>query len=346
MYTIKLIVTDLDGTLIGNDNEFAFCTRLSEVMGTYRARHDTVWVVCSGRSRRSVADSIEILREMGLDPDYVIVRSAFVYANQRHHLRAQHAWNWSVRIHMLMSFLCLRSALRDWQREINRTFKNVICIYQRRNRLCLRFRNQEDAESGADILRQKAKVFRHLRVYHHLSEVRVHSVTFTKGMAVEELAAHLGVKRSDILCIGNGISDITMLDGSVAAYTGCPANAEMDVMDQVHQTGGYIAEGRSMEGVVEILKGYLQGEIHNRLPDWWSPTHIPKQPDVGSSRRHPPPRKPIQASQRTALQLVLLAAYAVLVVFASFDLVPFSNIIMKPFVLVAGGVQRLLLLLM
>jgi len=345
MQKIKLIVTDLDGTLIGNDNEFAFSNAFAELLGSYRAAHDTLWVICSGRSRRNVANTIDAMAEMGLDPDYVIVHSAFVYANRRHHLRPQRAWNWGVRLHMFMSFFYLRGVLRDWQREINRTFKNVICMYQRRNQLRLRFRNREDADAGAEILRKKAKVFRHLRVYQYLAEVEVRSASFTKGMAVEELSARLGIKRSEILCIGNGLSDLSMLDGVVAAHTGCPSNAEMDVIDQVHQSGGYIADGRSMEGVVEILGGYQRGEIQNRLPDWWSPTHVPKHPRLGGGHHRPPPQRPIQAGQHIALQLAALAIYAVLVVFASFDLLPFSHIIMKPFDLVARLVQRLLLML-
>ncbi|MFU8780302.1 MAG: HAD family hydrolase [Kiritimatiellia bacterium] len=346
MHTIKLIVTDLDGTLVGNDNEYTYSLKLAELIATYRERYGALWVICSGRSRGTVADAIEDLREMGLEPDYVIVRSSFVYASHRYGIKPMVGWNWGVRTHILMNFMYLRSTLRDWHREINRTFKNVLCLNQHRNRLCLRFRNRHDADAGAEILRQKARDLRHLRVYQYLSEVDVRSVTYTKGMAVEELAGHLEVKPSETLCIGNGTSDISMLDGVVGAYTGCPANAEVDVIDQVHQTGGYIAAGHSMEGVVEILQGYLDGNIKSTLPAWWSPSHTPKQPRVGHGRHHRPHRKPIQANQRTALQIGLLAAYTVLVVFANFNLVPFSHYIMMPFRMVAGLVERIMRLFM
>ena len=346
MQNIKLIVTDLDGTLIGNDNEFAFCSRLSELLGEYRSKCDTVWAICSGRHARSVRESVETLHQMGLDPDYVIVRNAFVYATGRHDWHPKVFWNVGIRLHMIMSFFYLKSSLRDWQREINRTFKNVICVYEKRNRFCLRFRNREDADKGAEILRRKAKVYSHLRVYQYLSEVEVRSITYTKGMAVEELAGRLGIKRSETLCIGNGASDLSMLDGTFATMTGCPSNAEMDIIDEVHRNAGYIAEGKSMEGVVEILEGYLAGRIQSDYPSWWSPTHVPKHPRVGQSRLRRPPRQPIQASQRVAIQIGLLSAYAVLVVFASFNLIPFSHIIMKPFTIVAGWVQWLLDLIM
>ncbi len=341
MHTIRLIVTDLDGTLIGNDNELAYCGRLAELINTYRSQYGAVWVVCSGRSARGVGTSVEELHQMGLHPDYAIVRSAFVYRTDRYSWRSMYAWNFGIRMHMLMNIFYQRSVLREWHRKMRQTFKNVICVYQRRSRLCLRFRNNEDAAAGAEMLRSsKDSIARHLRVYQYLSEIEVGSITHTKGMAVEELATRLDIKRSETLCIGNGASDISMLDGTCAAHTGCVANAEMDVIDQVHQMQGYIAAGKSMEGVTEILSGYLSGNVTSDLPSWWSSTHITKHPRLGQSRHHPPPRKPIQASQRMAIQIGLLSAYVVLVVFASFGLVPFSNLIMKPFVMIAGGVAR------
>ncbi len=346
MHTVKLIVTDLDGTLIGNDSEFAYCNRLSELVGEYHSKYDTVWAICSGRSARSVRESVETLRQMGLDPDYVIVRSAFIYDTGRHKWSPKRTWNWGIRLQMLINFCCLKSAFREWQRVINNTFKNVICVYDRRNRFCLRFRNREDADAGAQILQKKAKSFPHLHVNQYLTEVELRSVAYTKGVAVEELATRLQLKGSETLCIGNGSSDVSMLDGSFALLTGCPANAEMDVIDHVHQNQGFIAEGKSMEGVVEILAGYPHGNIHSDLPSWWSPTHIPKHPRIGSNRHGKPPRKPMHANQRSAVQIAILSIYTVLVVFASFDLIPFSQFVMWPFQVVAGWVERLLTLLM
>ena len=346
MHTIKLIVTDLDGTLVGNDNELAFSSRLAELIAQYRSRYNTIWAICSGRFASSVRSSVESLQQMGLDPDYVIARNAFVYSTAGYKWSPKHTWNLSTRIHMALGFFYVKSAMRDWQREINKSFKNVICVYHSRHRFCLRFRNQEDADAGAVFLRRKAKEFRHLRVYQYLSEVEVRSVTYTKGMAVEDLAARSGITPSETLCIGNAASDLSMLGVSCAGMTGCPANAEMDVIDLVHQNKGYIATSKSMEGVVEILSGYLEGRIQSDLPEWWSASHVPKYPRLGINPHRKHPRKPIQSSQRLALQVGLLAVYAILVVFASFGLLPFSGIIMKPFDIVARVIQRVMELFM
>ncbi len=342
MHKIKLIVTDLDGTLTGNDNELVLSGRLAELLETYRSQFGTVWAVCSGRSARGVRGSIEELQQMGLHPDYVIFRSASIYRADRYHWRPMYTWNVWLRIRMIMRFFHQTSVMREWHRKMEKTFRNVVCVYRRRQRLCLRFRNNDDALAGAEMLRrQKGSVCRHLQVHQYLSDVEVRSKMHTKGIAVEELANMLHVAPSETLCIGNGTSDITMLDGSFAAHTGCVANSEMDVIDQVHQVQGYIATAKSMAGVVEILAGYLSGDIQSDLPSWWSPAHMTKHPRMGQSRRHPPPRKHMPARERRTLQVGLLAAYAVLAVFASFGLLPFSNIIMKPFVMVTEWLVRL-----
>lgn len=344
MESIKLIVTDLDGTILGNDTEFKYNEKLSRIVASYRDTFGTKWVLCSGRSYSSVSASVEALREIGLFPDYVVVRSSFVYRNDRHQLQSQYAWNFKVRLRIFKSRLYLKGMLRDWQSELQSTFKNVICVQSKRDKMCLRFRNREDADAGTAILQRKAKDYPYLRVYQYLTEVEVRNVQYSKGMAVYSLAQEFGLKKSEILCIGNGHSDVCMLDGMFADHTGCPSNAEMDVIDAVHRMGGYISSGRSMEGVVEILEGYRKGEIRNALPDWWSPSHIPKQSRSAGRRRHPP-RRPLQAGERTAVQILLLSAYVVLVVFASFGLVPFSGWIMKPFVLVAKFVEHIMSML-
>jgi hydroxymethylpyrimidine pyrophosphatase-like HAD family hydrolase len=341
MHTIKLIVTDLDGTLIGSDNEYGYSARLAGLIASYRERDGAVWVICSGRSRQSIERSILDLCAMGLDPDYVIVKSAYTYVCHRYGIRPMVRWNWRVRLQAWRNVLHAGRTMRAWHREINKTFKNVLCLRRRRNQLSLRFRNREDADAGAEILRKNAKGQRYIRIHQYIAEVDIRNVTHTKGTAVAALAANLGVLPAEILCIGNGISDMSMLDESVCALTGCPGNAEADVMDRVHQRGGFIAEGRSMEGVVEILQGYFEGIVKNALPSWWSPSHVSKHHRFGHGGSRHPPRKPIQTSQRIAALIVVFAVYTVLLVFARFSLIPFARYINLPFEIFAILAERI-----
>lgn len=340
---IKLIATDLDGTLIGNDSEFHLHSNFREKLDHYRQKYGAEWAICTGRSLRSFERVLEPMATIGLEPDYVIIHHAYIYHRGRNRFRPQMLWNLSIRLQIWSSSLYLRGALREWQKMVSELISGVTTIYQRRNRLCLRFKTEQDAEVAADVLQKKAQVFKHLRVFRYLQEVDVRTVPFTKGMAVEALASRLGVKPSEIMCIGNGHNDISMLDGRCAAHVGCPGNAETDVMEVVHHAGGHISKQRGLGGSIDVMNAYMTGAVDSSYPEWWVPSRNMKNPrSMGRSMGHAKHRGKRPSSQRMAIQLGVLIAYAVLVVFASFGLVPFSGIIMKPFNMVARLVEFIL----
>jgi len=342
---IRLIATDLDGTLDCNGCAITRYQDFSDRLDTYRQRFGAEWVVCTGRSLHSFESALKPFRTLGIAPKYVIVQHAYIYRRGRGGYWPHLFWNAAIRFQVWSSALYLRGALSEWHRMVRGMTEHVTTVFHRRNRLCLRFRTEAAAEAAADLLRKKAAVFKHLRVFHYLLEVDVRTVPYTKGMALNELAARLGIRNAEILAIGNGHNDISMLDGEAAGATGCPVNAEVDVMDTVHRSGGHVAEERGLDGVIEVLDAWLEGAVNSALPAWWTPNTQQKNPKSMGRRMNHPGRHQQAHSPRMALWLGLLAGYTVLVVFASFGDNPFSRLIMKPFTLVAGLVERLMQML-
>lgn len=339
--SIKLMVTDLDGTLVGSGHEFSLFSEFSKRLNAYRERYGTVWTVCTGRSMRSFQSVLAPMRTMGIEPDYVIVHHAYIYCLKGRRYWPHFFWNSVIRFQVWSSSLHLQGALKEWLGLVRGMTEGVTVIYHRRNRLCLRFRHEEDAEAAAQLLRRKASMFKHLRVFQFMQEVDVRAVPFTKGMAVQELAQRIRVRHSEVLAMGNGHNDISMLDGSAAAYTGCPGNAETDVMETVHKNSGHVAVERGLEGVIAIMDAYLEDRVHSKLPEWWVPNSQVTNPSTAGRRMNHHAHHHRPHSPRIALHLGLLALYTVLVVFASFRLLPFSGLIMKPFVWVARLVEVL-----
>lgn len=339
---IRLIATDLDGTLDGNGCAISRYQAFAALLTRYHDRFGTEWVVCTGRSLHSFESVLKPLQTLGIAPAYVIVHHAYIYRRTRRGYLPHLFWNLSIRFQVWSSSLYLRGALNEWHRMVRGMFDHVTTVYHRRNRLCLRFRTEEDADSAAELLRKKATVFKHLRVFHYMHEVDVRTVPFTKGMALTELALRLGIANAGILAIGNGHNDISMLDGEAAGATGCPANAEVDVMETVHQNGGHIANARGLDGVIQILEAWLEDKVNSELPPWWTPNKKQKNPkSMGRTMNHPGRHHRHHAS-KAAVWVGVLTVYTVLVVFASFRLVPFSGFIMKPFTLVASLVERMM----
>ena len=278
------------------------------------------------------------MQAMGVVPDVVIVRHAYIYTYSRLGFRPHIIWN--IRI-LLLSYLdrfSSRHAIAEWHRLIRRVSHGVKTLKRKKDRLWLRFTTEDAANYAAQELKERASRHRHFQVFLYKKEVDVRSVPFTKGMAVGELARHLKLSRDQVLCIGNGHNDISSLDGEVARHTGCPANADAEVMAVVHKTGGHIAGERSLRGVIEILDAYRDDKVNSELPVWW------EDPADGSN----PSRRPHRHAQQdgSLLRNALLlgaAAYTVLLVFASFGLAPASDAIMRPYRAVLHSVERVFL---
>ena len=80
------------------------------------------------------------------------------------------------------------------------------------------------------------------------------------------------------------------------------------------------------------------------LPEWWTPNKHQQNPR--SSQRttgNSPGRGKHSKPKVAAGWLGVLVAYAALLAFASFGLIPFSGLILKPFTVMMDVVQKLML---
>jgi hypothetical protein len=244
---------------------------------------------------------------------------------------------WNLRIVRLLrqDRIQVRRAIQEWHQTILRISPFVRTLTRKKDRLRLLFDSEESATVASNMLREHVGVFQHLQVFRYLREVDVRSLPFTKGLATEELAGHLGVQRAHILAIGNGHNDASMLGGQVAAMTGCPANSDAEVMEVVHRSRGHIAKGRALAGVVEILDAYREGTVSSDLPEDWTPPSDRYNPRPSKSRRHRRQGHPV------GIALAMLGVYAVLLVFANFRLLgPLSGIVMLPYRLALALFQK------
>ncbi len=81
--------------------------------------------------------------------------------------------------------------------------------------------------------------------------------SFSKAKILKKCAQLLGVALNHVIAIGDGMNDITMLDGSVTNYVGCPANASPDVLRTVRNAGGIVSVEHEAAGTIEIIKKFL-----------------------------------------------------------------------------------------
>jgi HAD superfamily hydrolase (TIGR01484 family) len=333
---IRLIATDLDGTLIGSANEFPLYTEFRNRINALRRARNAAWVVCTGRSRKSFQAFFNPMSQMGLLPDYIIVRHAYIYTLTRFGFMPCLGWNARICILMRSNRRAAAEALRAWHERITGGVVGVRTVVASATRLCLRFKSEEAAADAAALLEKEAARYNNLMVFQYMLEVDVRSVPFTKGMALIELGRHLGITQQHILAIGNGHNDISMLDGTAAQYVGCPSNSEAAVMEAVRDAGGHIASKRSLGGVLDVIDAYRDGDVNSSLPEWFHERARRYNPLSQRAKRHSSSR------HRRALSWIVFGmVYAVLTAFAAFDLLPFSGYIMKPFYMAIWVLQKI-----
>ena len=81
--------------------------------------------------------------------------------------------------------------------------------------------------------------------------------SFSKASVLLEIAAKLGIDRENIVAVGDGLNDISMLSGLVTPKVGCPANASLEVIDAVKKAGGIVSAKESAAGTLEIIEYYF-----------------------------------------------------------------------------------------
>ena len=79
MAAIRLIAIDLDGTLVGRENEFPLYAKLRYLLAELRLGEGTNWAVCTGRRVPSFRRFFLPMQMMGITPDFLIARHAYMY---------------------------------------------------------------------------------------------------------------------------------------------------------------------------------------------------------------------------------------------------------------------------
>ena len=326
---IRLIATDLDGTLIGSANELPLYATFRDKVNELRSRFGAVWVACTGRRLKSFLSFFTPMRMMGIMPEYIIIRHAYIFQLTRFGYLPHFAWNLHILYQLWRDRLYVNEAIDAWHGMVTGGSLGVTTTRRRRGRLSMRFDSEESAAVASNLLREKVKPYKHLKVFTYFTEVDIVTVPFTKGLALSELAGRLGVSPAHILAVGNGHNDISMLEGDVAGLTGCPANSEAEVMEAVHRSKGHIARQRSLKGVIEVLDAFESEEVGSELPTWWKdPTRSRMPPERGRKGPSQSKRKKIKMAR---VWLLAGCTYVVLLVFASFELIPLSGFVMKPY---------------
>lgn len=241
MARIRLLSTDFDGTLVGHPSDGRCVPPLARELEEFAAGGGK-WVVNTGRSLAHMIEGLELFAAP-VEPDFLIT-------NERELHRRSPGGDWE--------------DLGAWNRECRERhralFAGAAVIFDRVRAMVAETRDVTLIESpdgwpeglittDEDVMHRVVAEIEPLRpavpgfsYQRNTIYLRFAHADYSKGSALAELRRQLGVAAEETFAAGDHFNDLSMLDGRVAAYVGCPANAISEAKALVRAAGGWIAE--------------------------------------------------------------------------------------------------------
>lgn len=250
-----LVALDLDGTSVRYEPRLEMDPDLMSLIGAVRER-GVVWAMNSDRYTDTMADIAARLPEEVM-PAALLSCQRFIHLlNGEGVYRPLHTWNdEQMRRHAVL-WERLRPYFDSWRGTIEREFALRECVVNDLVFACMAPPEQTPR------LRERMKGFiadfPDAQISGNHDWTFILHASFSKGKVLQKCAELLGIPRENIIAVGDGINDITMLDGSVTSRVGCPANASPDVVSAVQAAGGIVAQADEARGTMQILRHYLE----------------------------------------------------------------------------------------
>jgi len=281
MNCIRMLVTDLDGTLIAQGEEAEDFLRFRHCLRILRGGCRTAWVIATGRHRSSIEAVLGGLLVRGLTPDVLVLEDARIYKRMGSGAfrpfflwnfgvsRRRAAWRRKHRFHMEE----LLVELTDGFPELENLALDTVDIW-------VRLPDEDQARQVERFVLDRVGGDGECLVFRWAREVYVGPAVGTKGDAVRRLCRHFKLTSDEVLAIGDGPNDISMLNGDAAGLVGCVGNATDRVRDIVAQGGGYVAEEAGLRGVLEVI-GHVTGiSLADVPPDTAAPGQGEEQESI------------------------------------------------------------------
>jgi HAD superfamily hydrolase (TIGR01484 family) len=259
---IRLLSTDFDGTLVDHDSKPAVSPDLYEMLAQLQ-RCGVSWAVNTGRDLNFILQGLREF-EFPFEPDYILTNEREIF-----HRNPDGKWqdygDWNRRcIEAHESLFSNESSFLDEVLGYIRQETRSELIYE--NSRPVGIVAADDAEVDRLITfvhdrRGPDSLFHYQRNTIFLRFCHAH---YSKGTALAELCRLTDIGGHETFSVGDHHNDLSMLDGRFARWAAAPANAIDEVKETVRKAGGYVAEKRCSEGVVEALRHFF--ETHSLTP--------------------------------------------------------------------------------
>jgi hydroxymethylpyrimidine pyrophosphatase-like HAD family hydrolase len=264
MSRIRLLSTDFDGTLIAMGTKGRCTPHFAAVLEEHR-RRGGLWAINTGRSLNHTIEGLKLF-DAPFEPDFLLTNEREIHGKSADGLWTSHGdWNSICRARHAELFEQALEMFAFVERLAHGS-GHITVLYEEEWPAGLVTSSEEVMEAVACDIQREAEYLPNFSFQRNSVYLRFCHRDYHKGSALGELCRLEGIEAGVVLAAGDHFNDLSMLDGSYAKMTACPANAIDPVKQLVRSSQGYIANKYWADGIAEALDFYENGASDGRNP--------------------------------------------------------------------------------
>ncbi len=262
MQQIKILATDFDDTLVGNDASMLQLGNFKKCLSDLRLKYDTKWVIVTGRPYKHIMGPVGQFKLRGYMPDYIVTSECYIYKNTKVGYVPKLWWNFKMWHNQKRIVNKIRKVLKEAKEFYNEKYPDAVNKAKQKTQIWVEFEDVGRAiEAHAD-LKQFIQEHDQLQAVQIDNEVYVMATYFSKGLALNKIAELSGVDLYNVMAIGDGMNDISMLNGDSAGMVACVANANETLKHIVQDVeNSLMCTQKRSAGVVEAIEHFMQRSL-------------------------------------------------------------------------------------
>lgn len=252
MSFLRLLSTDFDGTLIAHPSDGRCVAAFAEVLERHR-KAGGLWALNTGRSLEHAIEGLELFAAP-CEPDFLLTNEREIF-----HRTGPGTWEpdreWNDLCRDRHRELFSRAGeIFSSIAELASRSEDVTIIEESGEPVGLVTTSERVMQDVAEFLAKKSVRLPEFSYQRNTVYLRFCHRDYHKGSSLGEVCRGLSLSRDRVLAAGDHFNDLSMLDGTFAAFPCCPSNAIIEVKSMVLSAGGYVASLPAAEGIAEAWR--------------------------------------------------------------------------------------------
>lgn len=253
---IKLLSLDLDGTIAESAGLHVWLADEVVEMLNRLGERGISWCSNSGRSADNQSGMIQATRALTNMPIAILSGERFIHLADPPYYVPLEPYNGNVQLRMEALFPEMSAAIEPHRERLRTQYKFRV-EGQANQVIGWNVTDESNADALMSDVEELLNDVSDAQVLRNGAWIIATHKDAGKGRILGELMDRQDLTRENVLAIGDHLNDLDMLDGRVARFVGCPANAASQVKAAVKAAGGFVSEKPGAAGALDVIRYYI-----------------------------------------------------------------------------------------